>query len=302
MEIISPSAVARAQATRAAKKVQDTPAQTESQASSPVRDAVALGAGAGAAVAGGIYGFGEGLVTGAIKNYPAHVKGGAEIGKNILTPVGGAVGAILTGFTVGTTVMGGAIAGVVSLIGGPILSTAGSALSQASTEIKRVGAGGAARGEKIGGALGDVGATVGKYVGGAFGGIGGAFVALAKGLPAGYRTGESVVKTGAQAAGALPQFSKDVWNTLYNGGHTVGGGLGQVSGGLVGVGTGTGHTLWDGTVNSTRRATQWAKATSGYIKGEKPVSESSVQEPAAPAEKSPAPPTEAKKTPEAPGD
>lgn len=260
-------------------KTQATPAESQakspvegnppSEKSSVVRDVVAVGAGAVAGIAGGTYGLGEGLIKGAVTNYPKHVSGGLKVGRKALTPVGGATGALvavgLTGAAAIAVPLTTALSAGLGLVGGTALSAVTLAPSSITSGAKQ----GAEYLSHKGEALGTVGATVGKYVGGALGGIGGAVAAVVKGVPYGWGIAGTELKAGVDDLKGLPQFAKDTWNTTYNGGRKIAGNVGAVGGATVGVVTGTGATVIDGAATSIKRGAQWANATSNYIKGEK---------------------------------
>jgi hypothetical protein len=238
-----------------------------SEKGSVLRDVVAIGAGATAGVAGGIYGLAEGLVKNGIENYPAHVKTGAKIGKSILTPVGGALGAITTGIVTAGAAIGAPVVAGLSIGVGFLAGTGISAVKQAPSSIAEGARKGAASGASVGSGLGAVGRFVGSFVGGALGGIAGAVAAVAKGLPGGIDLAKSEAKAGKELITGLPQFTKDTWNVAYKGGRGLAGGVGSLGGGSVGLLTASGETLFEGGANSLHRGAQWAQKTHGFISG-----------------------------------
>jgi hypothetical protein len=229
---------------------------------------VAFGAGAVAGVAGGVYGLGEGLVKGGIKNYPQHIKGGANVGKAILTPVGGATGAIATGLTVAVAGIGAPVVAGLSVGVGLIGGTAIGAVKNLPSSVVETGKQGAEAGSRIGSGLGKVGSAVGRVVGATLGGLGGIGVAVAKGFPDGVELAKSEFKAGVELVTGLPKFAKDTWNIAYHGGRNFAGGTGALGGALVGAATATGATVVDGGVNAVKRGGQWASHTSGFVRGE----------------------------------
>lgn len=233
-----------------------------------LRDLVSIGGGAGAGTVGGLYGMAEGTVRGGRANYPAHIKKGAQIGKAVLTPLGGALGAIAAGVAIGAAAVGAPIAAGLATGLGFIGGTAISAVVQAPSTIAQTAGAGARVGVKAGRALGSVGAVLGTMVGGAFGAVGGVFASGAKGLPKGVELGKSGAQAGANLVTGLPQFSKNAWNISYKGSRAAFGGLGAVVGGTAGVVTATGETILDGIVGGIRRGAQWGQSTSEYLQGD----------------------------------
>src|SRR5690606_22696105 len=146
------------------------PSPAKETKGSVARDVVALGVGAGAAVSGGIYGLGEGLVKGSLKNLPSHVRTAAKIGSAITTPAGGALGALATrtiaaAAATGAPVVSGLAVGL-GLVGGTALSAA----KQLPSSVTQTARAGAAWGARAGQVLGPIGAAAGGVVGGTVGG------------------------------------------------------------------------------------------------------------------------------------
>lgn len=255
----------KARISAGAKSPKTTPSNKRD--TSLVRDVLAVGAGTAAGTLGGIYGVGEGVVKNLVPNFKSHPKKGAEIGRKILTPVGGATGALATaGLACGAALavpLFTALGTVLGFAGG----TAVSALKQAPAKVSA----GAAKGAKMlaerGQALGTAGAVVGKLVGGALGGIGGAVVALGKGVPDGLGVAGQQLRNGKEALTALPQFTRQTWNIAYNGGHSVAGAAGALSGGSLGVVVATGDTVLDGAANGVHRGAQWTGNTYNWVQG-----------------------------------
>lgn len=217
---------------------------------------------------GGIYGLGEGLVKGSIKNFPSHVTTGAKIGSAITTPVGGALGAIATGTIVAVAAIGAPVLSGLAVGLGMVGGTAFSAAKQLPSSVSQTARGGAAVGARAGQVLGPIGAAVGGVVGGTLGGAAGLVVALAKGLPGGLEVAKKEAVAGYNLTTSLPQFAKGTWNTAYHGGRAGAGGLGALTGGLTGLVTATGATGIDGVANSVSRGAQWGTNTAEYIRGE----------------------------------
>lgn len=246
------------------------PGQPEPPAekSTIVRDVVAVGAGAVAGVAGGIYGLGEGLIKGAVTNYPKHVSTGIDVGRKVLTPVGGATGALVAVGLTGAAAVGipllTALNSTAGFIGGTLVSGVENAAENISTGAKR----GADFLSQKGEALGQVGAVVGKYVGGALGGVAGAVASFVKGVPDGWSAAKQEFVVGKEQLAGLPNFAKETFNAAYTGGREFAGSVGAATGGTIGVFSGTGATLVDGMANSVQRGAQWADSTASYIRGE----------------------------------
>ena len=249
-----------------------TPQPPESEGgkdSSFLRDVAAIGAGAGAGLAGGIYGLGEGLIKNGIENFPTHVSGGAKIGQKITTPVGGALGALATGVIVGAAAIVTPVAAVLSTAVGALGGTLVSALQHSPSAVVETAKKGAEIGARTGQGLGKVGETVGKYVGGAIGGIAGLGVALGRGIPAGLEIGKEQAKLGLDSMKALPTMAKETWNVAYPGGRKIAGSVGQLAGASTGLVTASGETLVEGMANSVKRGAQWGKAASDFVAGNK---------------------------------
>lgn len=259
------------------KTYQPIPTQSKAPASpkpeasvgSVVRDVAAISAGTVAGTAGAVYGFGEGLIVNGIQNYPTHVSKGAEIGSKILTPVGGAVGAITTGAVVAANAVITPVATVLAATVGTVAGTLASGAQQAPSAIKETAKKGAEVGANVGKNLGAVGETVGKYVGAAVGGVAGIGVALAGGVPAGLELGKSIVKEGYDEMKALPTTAKETWNTLYPAGRNFAGGVGAFAGGSTGLVSATAETGIEALSNSVKRAGQWGKVSHDFVAGKK---------------------------------
>jgi hypothetical protein len=247
------------------------PKQEDGQAKegSILRDVASIGAGIGGGIAGGTYGLAEGLVKGGIKNYPTHVAKGADIGKNIATPVGGALGAIATGIGVAGAAIMTPVATVMATGLRAVVDTGVSALRQTPAAVVETGKKGADIGAGAGQRLGKIGETVGRYVGGAVGGVAGLFVALGRGVPDGVAGAKEQALFGVDLMKGLPNASKEAWNVFYPGGRKMAGAVGSVAGGAAGVGTATIHTGVDGAANSLKRGAQWSKAASDFVGGKR---------------------------------
>lgn len=209
----------------------------------------------------------EGLIKGGIKNYPTHVKAGAELGNKIASPIGGAVGAIATGISVAGAAVITPLAAVLATGLAGVIDTGVSAVKHTPAAVAETGKKGAEIGAGAGAKLGKVGETVGKYVGGAVGGIAGLFVALGRGVPDGLKGAKEQALFGVDLVKGLPQASKETWNVLYPGGRKIAGAVGTLGGGTVGLGTATVHTGVDGMANSIKRGAQWGKAASDFVGG-----------------------------------
>lgn len=244
-------------------------AQPAEKEGSVLRDVLSVGGATAAGTAGGIYGLAEGSAKGAKGNYTKHIKQGAKIGKAVLTPVGGAVGAIATGLAVSVAAMGAPIAAVLSTGLGFIGGTAVSALAQGPATVSQTARAGAQLGANAGRVLGAPGAVVGTIVGSAVGAVGGLFVAAGKGLPNGMKVARQGASMGGKLIGGVPKFSQDTWNIAYNGGRAAAGGVGLALGGTAGAITATGATIIDGLTGGVQRGGQWAQNTSEYIQGDK---------------------------------
>lgn len=262
--------------TKISPKIQGSPpAQAPGQPDPPaekstiVRDVVAVGAGAVAGVAGGVYGLGEGLIKGAVTNYPKHVSTGIDLGRKVLTPVGGATGALVAVGLTGAAAVGIPLLTAFNASAGFIGGTLVSGVENAAENIGAGAKKGADYLSQKGEALGKVGATVGKYVGGALGGVGGAVASFVKGVPEGWAAAKQELVSGKDQLVGLPNFAKETFNSAYTGGRSIAGTVGAATGGTVGVFSGTGATIVDGISNSVQRGAQWADSTSSYIRGEK---------------------------------
>lgn len=260
---------------RVSHKIQGAPPSQGSDQTAPpaekssiVRDVVAVGAGTVAGVAGGIYGMGEGLIKGAVTNYPKHVGAGIDIGKKALTPIGGATGALVAAGLTGAAAIGIPVFTALSATAGLVGGTVVSGFTNAPENIVAGAKKGADYLSQKGEALGTVGATVGKYVGGALGGIGGAVASFVKGVPDGISVAKQELLHGKDQLVGLPTFAKETFNAAYTGGRALAGNIGAAAGGTVGVFSGTGATILDGASNSVQRGAQWAGNTAAYIRGE----------------------------------
>lgn len=177
-----------------------------------VRDIAAIGAGAVAGVAGGVYGLGEGLIKGGIVAYPKHIKKGAAVGQAVLAPVGKLVGGTAAVATVGMVALAAPIVTAMAAADGLVTGTVSGALKAGETEMpKAIDAGQKWGASAFGTALKTVGAAIGGTIAG--------LVVLPSIL--------------------YPPVGRDLIPEAFNKGAEVGGNLGAAAGEILGTGVGT---------------------------------------------------------------
>ncbi len=176
------------------------------------RDVAAIGAGAVAGVAGGVYGLGEGLIKGGIAAYPKHIKRGATVGQAVLAPVGKLVGGTAAVATVGMVALAAPILTTVAAADGFVSGTISGALKAGETEMpKAIDAGQKWGASAFGTALKAVGAAIGGTIAG--------LVVLPTIL--------------------YPPVGKELIPQAFNKGTEIGGNLGSAAGEALGTGVGT---------------------------------------------------------------
>lgn len=188
------------------------------------RDVAALGAGALAGVAGAVVGLGEGTIKGAIKNFPAHVGKGADIGQAVGTPVGKVLGGAGAVALIGAGAVAAPALTVLAAAGGAINGTITGAVLQAETEIPKAVEAGAKWGETT---FASALQTAGAAVGGALAGL--AVLPTIVYPPLGKTLIPAAYAKGQEWGGKAGEFA----------GSHLGEALGTVGGAVAGVGIST---------------------------------------------------------------